>query len=156
MSEASEKSDRDLFSGSRIRSGARASEMSPVSGMKGSVYSWKNYRSMWCWATSKVGPSVLKARHQNCSGLICLLPGMVFLPLSSADLMHSLRLSSNAPSPVALRRWISFWQRAPSYLSAELIESLLSASMTPHAFTVSFIEKVAIGRNDITFVWDIN
>lgn len=50
MSEASEKSDRDLFSGSRIQSGAWASEMSLVSGLKGSVYSWKNYRSIWCWA----------------------------------------------------------------------------------------------------------
>lgn len=74
MSEASEKSDRDLFSGSRIRSGTRASEMSPVSGMTGSVYSWKNYRSIWCWATNKVVPSVLKAWHQNCSGwyVFCL------------------------------------------------------------------------------------
>lgn len=74
MSETSEKSDRGLFSGSRIRPGARASEMSPVSGMTGSVYSWKNYRSIWCWATNKVGPSVLKTWHQNCSGwyVFCL------------------------------------------------------------------------------------
>lgn len=74
MSEASEKLDRDLVSGSRIQSGTWASEMSPVSGLKGSVYSWKNYRSIWCWVTGKVGSSVLKAWHQNCSGwyVFCL------------------------------------------------------------------------------------
>lgn len=57
--------------------------------------------------------------------LICLLPDVTFQPLSPADLIHSLRVSSIVPSPVALSRWISFWQHSPFYLSAELMASLL-------------------------------
>lgn len=103
MSEASEKSDRDLFSGSRIRPGAP--------GIRDESGIWYNgiclqleelqidlvlgHQQGGAFSSQNLAPELFR--------LICLLPGMVFL-LSPADLIHSLRLSSNAPSPVAHRR----------------------------------------------------
>lgn len=117
--ENSGKQDRDLFTGTRVESGACASET------RWTQFLVQRYLFRIGQATGWFGaqpPSSLAPWRlaRWLVWLICPFPGMPFLPLLPGELMHSLRLSSIVwGDTVSCDRhwdlWVSIWQPSPSW-----------------------------------------
>lgn len=63
-----------------------------------------SHKLIWRQATQQPVCGFFNARRlaRGLVWLICAPPGVPFLPVLPGELMHSLRLSSTVPSPVAL------------------------------------------------------